>query len=91
MSTKKQKLRDTTNLTPEDARTMKAVVAAESIVNDGSVSSSVILDDPRHNGSHASARSLEQHYVATVHAVLQSLRQSCSQSVPWSAVAVSVA
>ena len=88
MSAKKQKLRDTTNLTPEDAGVKAATSTSDS---DSYSTSSAIADNLLRTHCDASARSLEQHFIATVHAVLHSLRQSCSRPVPWSAVAVSVA
>ena len=90
MSAKKQKLRDATNWTPEDA-VSKFAVAATGCVSNNCASSSDVADDLIHAENDLAIRSLEQHFLATVQAVLYSLRKSHSQPVPWSLVAVSVA
>jgi hypothetical protein len=91
MSAKKPKLRDATNLTPEDLHTIKAAGIASANAHNGCSFPSAAIGESPVTGGLASPRSLEQHYIATVHAVLHSLRQSCSQFVPWSLAAVSVA
>jgi hypothetical protein len=90
MSAKKQKLRDTTNLMPEDV-VGKIYVAATVSESVRSSSLSVLVDDTFKSDNDASFRSIEQHFIAIVHAVLDGLKQSYSQPVPWSFVAVSVA
>ena len=90
MSAKKQKLRDTTNLTPPHAIS-KCAVSAAACVSQHCASSSSAIDGTLQANGGASIRSLEQHFIATVHAVLYSLRQTHSLPVPWSVVAVTVA
>jgi hypothetical protein len=89
MSAKKQKLRDSTNLTPEDAKSTFAI--AGSSVSNNYASSLDVADDLAKSENDLAVRSLEQHFLATVQAVLHSLRESHLQPVPWSLVAVSVA
>jgi hypothetical protein len=92
MSAKKQKLRDTTNVTtPEDSKIVKADGAVAATTGGVFSAPSAITADLLATGNQASNRTLEHHFIATVQAVLQSIRQSCSQTVPWSMVAVSVA
>ena len=90
MLAKKQKLGDTSNLTPEEAASKIAVAATtgESVC---SSSSYVLVDDTLKIDSDAPFRSMEQHFVVIVHAVLDGLKHSYSLPVPWSVVAVSVA
>jgi hypothetical protein len=90
MLAKKQKLRDTTNLTPEEvaSKISVAATAGESVC---SSSSYVLVDDTLKIDSDAPFRSMEQHFVVIVHAVLDGLKHSYSLPVPWSVVAVSVA
>ena len=90
MLAKKQKLRDTTNLTPEEVSS-KISVAATASASVCSSSLYVLVDDTLKIDSDASFRSIEQHFIVIVHAVMDGLKHSYSHPVPWSVVAVSVA
>ena len=87
MSAKKQKLRDRTNLTPEGDAISKCAVSATASASQNCASSSSVIDGQCAHGG-VSIRSLEQHFIATVQAVLRTLKQPHSQPVPWSVVAV---
>jgi hypothetical protein len=90
MFSKKPKLSDATNVVPEHAFSNFAAHSTAS-VGDYCASSSAVVDDLPHAEGDASIRSIEQHFIAIVQAVLDSLRKSHSKPVPWSIVAVSVA